>query len=123
MFPHDESKTYFEGKTAELLHVFLENKGRIAEECLEETGWKLSEIDHFFMHHVSKKTFEIVAGGLGVGSKKFYNVIEDHGNMAAASIPYAMSEACKSNKLKKGDKIMLIGLASGISISIQLIIW
>jgi 3-oxoacyl-(acyl-carrier-protein) synthase III len=123
MHPHDESKTYFEGKTSEMLHVFIQNKGRIAEKCLEETGWKLADIDHFFMHHVSKKTFEIVAGGLGIGPDKFYNVIQDRGNIAAASIPYAMSDASKNKKLNKGDKIMLIGLASGISISIQLIIW
>jgi acyl-CoA:acyl-CoA alkyltransferase len=123
MHPHDESKTYFEGKTSEMLHVFIENKGRIAEKCLEETGWKLEDIDHFFMHHVSRKTFEIVAGGLGISPDKFYNVIQDHGNIAAASIPYAMSDASKNKVLKKGDKIMLIGLASGISISIHLIIW
>jgi 3-oxoacyl-[acyl-carrier-protein] synthase-3 len=123
MHPHDESKTYFEGKTSEMLQVFIENKGRIAEKCLEETGWKLSDVDHFFMHHVSKKTFEIVAAGLGISPDRFFNVIQNHGNIAAASIPFAMSIASKNNILKKGDKIMLIGLASGISISIQLIIW
>lgn len=123
MHPHDVSKTYFEGKTSEMLHVFIENKGRIAEKCLEEAGWDLHEIDHFFMHHVSKKTFDIVAGGLGISSDRFYNVIQDRGNIAAASIPYAMSVANENKVLKKGDKIMLIGLASGISISIQLIIW
>jgi acyl-CoA:acyl-CoA alkyltransferase len=123
MHPHDASKTYFEGKTSEMLQVFIENKGRIAEKCLEETGWSLGDIDHFFMHHVSKKTFEIVAGGLGITTAKFYNVIQDRGNIAAASIPYAMSEASRNKVLKKGDKVMLIGLASGISISIQLLIW
>lgn len=123
MFPHDGSKTYFEGKTSEMLHVFIENKGQIAEKCLEETGWKLKDIDHFFMHHVSKKTFDVVAFALGISTDRFYNVIQDHGNIAAASIPYAMSVASERKILKKGDKVMLIGLASGISISIQLLIW
>ncbi len=123
MHPHDSSKNYFEGKTTELRNVFLEKKGMIAQECLAEAGWELEDIDHFFMHHVSKNTFEVVAASLNISSERFYNVIENHGNIAAASIPFAMSVAEEKGVLKKGDKIMIIGLASGISISIQLLIW
>ena len=60
---------------------------------------------------------------MNIKTHKFYNVIKKHGNMASASIPFAMSDAVDSGLLKKGDKIMLIGLAAGISISIQLMIW
>ena len=123
LHPHDASKNYFEGKTTELRNVFLQNKGKIAEECLEEIGWNMNEIDHFFMHHVSRNTFEVVAASLGLTTERFYQVIESYGNIAAASIPFAMSKAVEEGKLKKGDKIMLIGLASGISMSIQLMIW
>ena len=87
MFPHDSSKNYFEGKTMEMRNLFLEKKGAIAEDCLADTGWTLNDIDHFFMHHVSKNTFDLVAASLGISSAKFYNVIESHGNTAAASIP------------------------------------
>lgn len=119
----DGSKIYFEGKTKELRDVFMVKKDSIAERCLEKTGWKMADIDLFFMHHVSKSTFDLVANSLGVDPKKFFNVIENYGNMAAASIPLALSHAEQNGKLKKGDKIMIIGLASGISISIQLMIW
>jgi tetratricopeptide (TPR) repeat protein len=91
--------------------------------AFEKAGWKMSEIDHVFMHHVSTSTFNLVADSLQINSKKFYNVIENYGNMAAASIPFAMSEAEHTGTLKKGDKVMIIGLASGISISVQLMIW
>jgi 3-oxoacyl-[acyl-carrier-protein] synthase-3 len=123
MHPHDASKNYFEGKTTELRNVFLQNKGRIAEECLKEIGWQMQDIDHFFMHHVSRNTFEVVAASLGLTTERFFHVIENYGNIAAASIPFAMSKAAEMGKLKKGDKIMVIGLASGISMSIQLMIW
>jgi 3-oxoacyl-[acyl-carrier-protein] synthase III len=123
MFPHDGSKVYFEGKTKELRDIFMKKKGRIAEECLAQAGWAMEEIDHFFMHHVSTSTFGLVADSFGADPEKFFSVIEHYGNMAATSIPFAMCKAIESGKLKKGDKIMLIGLASGISISIQLIIW
>jgi 3-oxoacyl-(acyl-carrier-protein) synthase III len=123
MHPHDSSKNYFEGKTTEMRNVFLQNKGLIAQECLKETGWTFADIDYFFMHHVSKNTFDVVAGALGIPQERFYHVMENHGNMAAASIPFAISDAVENKKLKKGDKIMIIGLASGISMSVQLLIW
>lgn len=123
LFPHDSSKYYFEGKTMEMRNIFLEKKGNIAEDCLAEAGWTMEEVDHFFMHHVSKNTFDIVSASIGITSERFYNVIETHGNVAAASIPYAMSIAVEKGDLKKGDKVMLIGLAAGISISVQLLIW
>ena len=123
MHPHDSSKNYFEGKTTEMRNVFLQNKGLIAQQCLDETGWELKDIDYFFMHHVSKNTFDVVAASLQISSDRFYNVMETHGNIAAASIPFAISDAIENNKLKRGDKIMLIGLASGISMSVQLLIW
>ncbi len=123
MYPHDGSKVYFEGKTKELRDVFLQEKGRIVETCLANAGWKLSDIDHVFMHHVSQSTFDIVATSLNIPIEKFYSIIENYGNMAAASIPFALSKAVEDGLLKKGDKLLIIGLASGISISIQLMIW
>lgn len=123
MHPHDGSKVFFEGKTKELRDIFMQKKGRIAENCLQKAGWKIEDIKLFFMHHVSTNTFSLVANSLGTNPNKFYNVIEDYGNMAAVSIPFAMNSAQEKNDLKKGDKVMLIGLASGISISVQLLIW
>lgn len=123
MHPHDGTKVYFEGKTKELRDIFLVKKDRIVERCLDQAKWQIEDIDHFFMHHVSESTFDLVAKSINIKTHKFYNVINKHGNMASASIPFAMSEAIDNGVLKKGDKIMLIGLAAGISISIQLMIW
>lgn len=123
MFPRDPSKVYFEGQTRELRDVFLSKGFSIFSDALNEAGWELYEVDHFFMHHVADSTFSMIAEGIGVDPNKFYNVIAMHGNMAAASIPFAMASAVEEGVLKKGDKIMMIGLASGISMSVQLMVW
>lgn len=119
----DGSKVYFEGRTSEMKKVFFEKKGNLINKTIANAGWNIDDIDHVFMHHVSANTFAEVAQDLKIPVEKFYNVFEKFGNMAASSIPFAMSYALQEGKLKKGDKIMLLGLASGISISVQLIIW
>ena len=123
LHPHDGSKVYFEGRTSEMKRVFFEKKGDLINKTLADAGWSTNDIDMVFMHHVSAQTFVDVARDLGIPKEKFYSVFEKYGNMAASSIPFAMSNACNEGKLKKGDKIMLLGLASGISISVQLLIW
>ena len=119
----DGSKVYFEGRTSEMKKVFFEKKGDLINKTISNAGWNIDDLDHIFMHHVSMNTFVEVANDLNIPVEKFYNVFEKFGNLAASSIPFAMSYALQEGKLKKGDKIMLLGLASGISISVQLIIW
>ena len=123
MHPHDGSKVYFEGRTAEMRNIFLEKKGNLILETLHDANWTKDEIDFVFMHHVSASTFQDVADDLNIALPKIYSVFENFGNMASASIPFAMSDALDKGLLKKGDKVMLLGLASGISISVQLLIW
>lgn len=123
MFPHDGSKVYFEGRTSEMRKVFFEKKGDLIDKTLKEINWSTDDVDFVFMHHVSAQTFIDVAKDIKIDAKKFYHVFEKFGNMASASIPFAISDACEKGILKKGHKIMLLGLASGISISVQLIIW
>jgi 3-oxoacyl-[acyl-carrier-protein] synthase III len=66
----------------------------------EEIGWNMNDIDHFFMHHVSRNTFEWCCF-TGLTTERFYHVIESYGNIAAASIPFAMSKAVEEGKLKR----------------------
>jgi 3-oxoacyl-(acyl-carrier-protein) synthase III len=123
MFPQDCSKHFFEGKTAELRDVFIREKGEMFEKCFRETGYTRDDIDHFFIHQVSKGTVKAMADDLNIPIEKFHCIIEEYGNTAAASIPLSIDLALKAGKLKKGQKVIIIGLAAGISMSVQLMIW
>ncbi len=123
MFPQDCSKHFFEGKTAELKDVFLREKGEMFEKCFRETGYTRADIDHYFVHQVSKSTVKAMADDLDIPIEKFHCIIEEYGNTAAASIPLSLDLAVKAGNLKKGQKIIILGLAAGISMSVQLLIW
>ena len=45
------------------------------------------------------------------------------GNTAAASIPLAIHQRYLRGELQKGDKVALLGLAAGVSVSVQLLVW
>lgn len=123
MFPHSPEKMFFEGHTAELRDVFVREKGAIFDECFTVSGWRAEDVDHVFTHQVSKNSFDLIAHHIGIPVNRFYRIVSQYGNTASASIPLSMYLAQEEGVLKHGQKIMIIGLASGISISIQLAIW
>ncbi|WP_190134757.1 3-oxoacyl-ACP synthase III family protein [Streptomyces longispororuber] len=47
--------------------------------------------------------------------------VADHGNTASASLPLQLVTALESNRLEPGDRVALIGLASGLSAGLVLI--
>ena len=54
---------------------------------------------------------------------KFITNLEDVGNTSAASVPLALYDGVRSGKIKKGDKILLIGFGGGLTWGGTLIEW
>lgn len=121
MFPHDLSKTYFEGHTSKLKDVILLEAKEFIQSCFKESGWTGEDIDYLFTHQVSVDSIKIVSDATGVPLDKCVNIFPKYGNTAAASIPLSIS--LNQSKFKKGDKVAVIGLAAGISASVQLFVW
>ena len=123
MFPFNPDKNYFEGKTSELANVIIAEGSNFVQSCLLEAGWSLSDIDHVVTHQVSVKSFEALAVTSGLPINKIIQVCDLYGNIASVSIPLSLHIAEKKGILKHGDKIAIVGLAAGISLSIQLMVW
>jgi 3-oxoacyl-[acyl-carrier-protein] synthase-3 len=123
MFPFEMEKNYFIGKTSELASVMFEEGADFITQCFNDAGWTLQDVDHIFTHQVSERTFDQVATFFGIPKEKFHRVVSEFGNTASASIPLAIHAAAVQGKLKKGDKVAIIGLAAGLSISVQLLLW
>ncbi|MFN0037063.1 MAG: 3-oxoacyl-ACP synthase III family protein [Saprospiraceae bacterium] len=123
MYPHDASKTYFEGQTAALKDVLAETARTFFRECLADSDWRASEILHFFTHQVSVGTTRLIAQLTGVAPSAVEEVFSKYGNTAAASIPLAMHQRLQRGEIKKGERFALVGLAAGVSVSVQLGVW
>lgn len=123
MYPHDVSKNYFQGQTAALKDVLAETARTFFRQCLEDSDWQVGEIHHFFTHQVSVGTTRLIAQLAGIASPAVEEVFPKYGNTAAASIPLAMYERISRGELRKGDKIAWVGLAAGVSVSVQLMVW
>jgi acyl-CoA:acyl-CoA alkyltransferase len=119
----DPEKYFFESDSRELRNVFISKIPDFVTECFNEAGWKLEEIDCLITHQVSSSTITEIATGLGIPLEKCINTFNRYGNTAAATIPIALHEAVTDSRIKTGHKVCILGLAAGVSLSVQLIEW
>lgn len=82
------------------------------KEILDRRKFSIEEVDHF-LPHLSSYFFEskiddfFTANGMNVPKEKWFTNLATKGNVGAASIYMMVEELFSSDKLKKGDKILL----------------
>jgi len=122
-FPRDPEKGYFEGETAGLKDIFIKIGPKQIYDTLKKVGWTINDLDKIIVHQVSLKTFDLVVKEAKLPKEKLVIVLPELGNMVSASIPVALDQAYKKGELHTEDKILLLGLAAGVSIGTVALIW
>lgn len=107
------SNLHMNGK--EVYKYAVTNTVENIKELLDMSGENLENIKYIVLHQSNLKIMKAIANRLDVAKDKFYINIEKRGNTFCASIPIALSDMLKQNKLKKGDKIILLGYGGGLN--------
>ncbi len=95
-------------------HAVVGMQGAVKEAC-EANGIGIEDIDLLVPHQANMRINELVARGLKFPADKVVHTIHKYGNTTAASIPMAMCDAVDAGRLKRGDKVMLVGFGSGFT--------
>ncbi len=74
--------------------------------------------DICFSHAASEKAVEVVARRLGFPLAIHYATHPAYGNTVSASVPLGMSLAFEEGRLQRGDRVLVIVGASGITVGI-----
>jgi 3-oxoacyl-[acyl-carrier-protein] synthase-3 len=122
-YPRDPEMSYFEGETAGLKDIFIQIGPQQIYDTLEKVGWTLDEVDKIVVHQVSMKSFDLLVKEAKLPKEKLVIVLPHLGNMVSASIPVALDIAQQNGELHSGDKILLLGLAAGVSVGTIALIW
>jgi 3-oxoacyl-[acyl-carrier-protein] synthase-3 len=85
----------------------------------EERGWM--EVDRYIIHQISQVHTTMLCETLGIDIAKAPLTFPFLGNVGPASIPITLSHEVDS--LQAGDKVLLMGIGSGINASAIELIW
>lgn len=95
----------------------------VCKEVLEEAGLEASDVDVFVPHQANKRIIDAVADRLKVDSEKVIMNIETVGNTSAASIPIALDEAVRANRISEGDMVLFAAFGAGLTWASGLVRW
>ena len=121
MYPRGDEYTYLRGDGARLKQTFVDMGPKIFNEMMCKAGVTFDSFDRIFVHQVSLPYHKEMLMASGMPAEKVERTVEEFGNMASASIPVAFSLAEARGDVKPGDRVLWLGMASGISVGVVMI--
>ena len=91
--------------------------------CLESIDLSTRDVDWLVLHQANERILTAVAEKLSIGSHKIISNLSKYGNTSAASIPLALDEAVKQNKIVYGDIVVIAGFGAGLTWGTVVIRW
>lgn len=95
----------------------------VIEKVLFQANLSVEEIDWLLLHQANQRILDAVAEKLNIPSEKVISNLKEYGNTSAASIPLALDESVRLNKIKPGDVIVLAGFGAGLNWGAAIIQW
>ena len=107
----------------ELFRIAVNSMADAVVVAAKKAGVKLSDINCIVPHQANDRIISAVARKLGLPKEKIYVNIDRYGNMSAASIAVALSEAVSIGRIRKGDTIALVTFGAGLVTAANIVRW
>jgi 3-oxoacyl-[acyl-carrier-protein] synthase-3 len=91
--------------------------------ALEKAGLSSSDIQLFIPHQANLRIIKAAADRMKLNAGQVFLNVQRYGNTSAASIPIAMAEAVKENRLSRGDVVVTVGFGAGLTWGANVIRW
>ena len=83
---------------------------------LQATGNRMEDFQLVIPHQGSAMAMRLIRKKLGIAEDRFMDITRNHGNTIAASIPMGLHEAIRQQRIQRGDRVLMIGTAAGLSL-------
>ena len=86
-----------------------------AEKVVADSGLTWDDIAMVVPHQANVRIVDAAVKLMKIPKEKVFVNLHKYGNTSAASIPVAFCEAVEEGKIKKGDKVVLVGFGGGLT--------
>ena len=93
------------------------------DELLQKANLKLNDIDYVVCHQANMRIISHVVKRLHARPEQFFVNLQRYGNTSSASIPLALNDMRRQQKLKSGSRIICIGFGAGFTWAACLLTW
>src|SRR5690349_19389410 len=111
-------------KSRTLQKAAIDDMAPLVAEAITEAGISLADIDYLIPHQTSARAIrqgtEEFARRLGARPRHVVLNLEEYGNTSSTTLFVALHKYLTEQRIKQGDRVMLLSLASGIEIGIAI---
>lgn len=118
MHPRGDDYAYLHGDGPALKDAFVAHGPAILDGMLREAGLAFDDLDHIFVHQVGVGYHAEMLAATGMPAHKVRGSVTDLGNIASATLPVAHALAVADGTVRPGDRVLWLGMASGISVGL-----
>jgi len=94
----------------------------LVDDLLGQAGMAREDIDLVVPHQASGPALEALLR-IGFEADRVINMVDQVGNCIAASMPMALARAQAEGRMKRGDRILLLGTGAGLSVGGAILRW
>jgi len=85
--------------------------------------WSTRHISHFICHQVGGPHLSALCQALGIDLAKCFLTFPQHGNVGPAGVPLTLAMASEAGRIQKGDHVALMGIGSGLNVTMMSVTW
>lgn len=100
-----------------VLRYAIRGMHALTQELHATLGWAADDVALYIPHQANGRIIEGYRKKLGVGPERVLNIIQEYGNMSAATCAVGLAQAIASKLVGAGDKVILASVGSGFKIS------
>jgi 3-oxoacyl-[acyl-carrier-protein] synthase-3 len=100
---------------SEVFRFAVRTVPRTSRKALKKAGLEVGDIDWLIPHQANTRIIDAAVNLMGIESEKVVVNLDKYGNTSAASIPIAWAEAAEDGRIKRGDKLLLVGFGAGLT--------
>jgi 3-oxoacyl-[acyl-carrier-protein] synthase III len=79
-------------------------------------GMRMKDVHTVIPHQGSAMAMRLIERKLGIAPTQMMVITPNHGNTIAASIPMGLHEAIVRGTIRRGDRVLLLGTAAGLTL-------
>jgi len=116
----DDNRFHMQGP-----RIYRMARKRVADLLAElelRTGLGPADVDLVVPHQASGNALASLPR-YGIAPDKIVDIVGQYGNCIAASIPMALAHAAAEGRVKRGDRVLLLGTGAGLSVGGAILEW
>lgn len=109
------SKGFIEMNGSDVFKIAVSELSKLAQTSLKDCNMSVEDLDWFIPHQANIRIISAIAKKIGLPMDKVIKTVDKHGNTSAASVPLALDEAIRDNRIKKNDLCLLEAIGGGFT--------